>query len=293
MQEYVCNYSLIRFLPYRDAGEFVNIGVMLACGKLRYLDFRIEPRRYKRVTNFFPELDAPVYRDGLRGLRAECERWRKEMPRLANYPIGESEMLMRHIFSELTRAQESVFHFSMPRTLLTAQPDKTLDELFARYVQRRTLEEEVHGEEAMRLQIAQDLRRFGVLSLFRPEYIGTPDYNVKFPFASQSIGDIENDEKRVIKPLNLDRSEPSEITQHGDDWYMRVMRLHEIGHLPKRLLFPVQMPQNDARRTAAADQVRLSLEGFGAETALVTDIEHLREFTRNLPLADTQLPLDG
>jgi len=291
MKEYVCNYSLIRFLPYRDAGEFVNIGVLLACGELKYLDFHVEFKRYKRVTNFFPELEAKVYRDGLRGLKAECERWRREITNLSRYPNKDGEMLMRHIFGELTRAQESVFHFSMPRTLLTPKPEKTLEQLFTRYVQRQFPTDEVHGEEAMRRQIAKSLSDLGLSNRFQPDRIGTDDYGVTFPFVTQPLQNLPETERYVIKPLNLERNEPSEITQHGDDWFMRIRRLREIGHLPKHLLFPVQVPTSNPRRITAAKDARLCLEDLGVETALVTDIEHLRKFTRKLPFANTQLPL--
>lgn len=288
MPEYVCNYSLIRFLPYRDAGEFVNIGVALACGALSFLDFRIEPRRYARVTHFFPELEPAVYRDGLRALQAECDRWHEAAARLEQRNSGDSEAILRHIFGELTRAHESVFHFDAPRALLVSQPSVAIEELFTRYVRRQFPQEKVQGEEAMRRHIAESLREFGVEKSFRPARIGTLDYNIQFPFVEPGNQNTEqpalpllDNAQRAIKPLNLDRSEPSEITQHGDDWYMRVRRLRASGHLPPYLLFPVQKPQHGTRRIAAADKVRLDLESLGVETASFDNMARLKEFTQN------------
>lgn len=134
MKEYICNYALIRFLPYRDAGEFVNIGVALACEELGLLDFRLEFQDSPRVAGFFPEMDMALFRDGLNSLKNECERWRDSLDHISETPNGEKSRLMGHIFGELARPQQSVFHFSKPRTLLSANPETSLDNLFERYV---------------------------------------------------------------------------------------------------------------------------------------------------------------
>src|SRR5690606_28382813 len=57
-----CHYSVVRFCPYPETDEFVNIGVVLACPIIGYLDFkRADLRRRGRVGHFFPELDANIY----------------------------------------------------------------------------------------------------------------------------------------------------------------------------------------------------------------------------------------
>ncbi|MDQ3814925.1 MAG: DUF3037 domain-containing protein, partial [Armatimonadota bacterium] len=184
MAEYVCNYALIRFLPYRDASEFVNIGVALACAPLNFLDFRIEVQRYARVSHFFPELDIIIYRAGLRALRAECDRWRETAARFQRRQPEQGEDIMRHIFGELTRARESLFHFSLPRTALASDPAAKLDQLFTYYVRRQFLAEPVHGEEELRRRMAHSLREFGLERFYQPARIGTPDYHVNLPFVA-------------------------------------------------------------------------------------------------------------
>src|SRR5512135_1840724 len=74
MKELVCNYAIARFLPYRETGEFVNIGVVLTCPQVGYSDFLFEKRKYKRVTDFFPELDVEIFKSGLQAFLLELER---------------------------------------------------------------------------------------------------------------------------------------------------------------------------------------------------------------------------
>jgi hypothetical protein len=153
MAEYVCNYSLIRFRPYRDAGEFVNIGVTLMCAELVLLDFRLELQRSARVGHFFPALDMSIYRDGLLALQGECKRWRDSVIHITAGQHATGEDIVRHIFGELTRTTESLFHLSNPRTVLAEDPAQKIDQLFAHYI-RRQLTELLEVEEVLRQPIS-------------------------------------------------------------------------------------------------------------------------------------------
>ena len=55
MKEVVCNYAIARFRPYRETGEFVNVGIVLICPQVNYFGYLFEKRKYKRITDFFPE----------------------------------------------------------------------------------------------------------------------------------------------------------------------------------------------------------------------------------------------
>lgn len=39
-----CNYAVVRFLPYRETGEFVNVGVVLYCREAGFFDVALEPK---------------------------------------------------------------------------------------------------------------------------------------------------------------------------------------------------------------------------------------------------------
>jgi hypothetical protein len=48
-------------------------------------------------------------------------------------------------FNETVRMRESVFRFGEPRTIMTNNPKELVDDLFARYVQMKTPEQEEAG----------------------------------------------------------------------------------------------------------------------------------------------------
>ena len=74
MSEVVCNYAIARFRPYRETGEFVNVGVVLVCPQAGYFDYLFETHDCQRITDFFPELDANVFKAGINGLLKELAR---------------------------------------------------------------------------------------------------------------------------------------------------------------------------------------------------------------------------
>jgi len=53
-----CNYAMLRFLPYPETGEFVNVGVLVSCQQPCLLDFRMEQDMPCRVQALFPQQDA-------------------------------------------------------------------------------------------------------------------------------------------------------------------------------------------------------------------------------------------
>ena len=55
MKDYICNYSTIRFQPYRETGEFVNIGVLLSCPQVGFFKYRVDKVHHGRISKFFPE----------------------------------------------------------------------------------------------------------------------------------------------------------------------------------------------------------------------------------------------
>ena len=291
MTDHACNYALLQFLPYRDAGEFVNIGVALSCGEMGFLDFRLEMRRWARISHFFPEFEINNYHVGLRALNDEFDRWRASAIRLKMEPKEQREAISRHIFEELARPREGIFRFGSARTVLTPDPVTTLDSLFEYYVRRRFVTEAIHNEEALRRQVAHSLRAFDLERFYKSARIGTPDYHVMLPFvAVEEYALKQNNENssavsqqpplKAIKPLDLDRCEPSEITQRGDEWVVRIRRLQTLAQQPRHWLFVIREPQGAGRARQAADAVRLDLEHHKVLTATNIDTPALIDFAR-------------
>src|SRR5690606_16642933 len=119
----VCNYSILRFLPYPETGEFVNIGIVLLANNGEFR-FKIINTR-KRVTHFFPTLDYRVY------IRARSEV-EDEMHRLTGFFAKHREQLslLATTFRHLIHPRETMMRFSAPGTIATNDASETLEALF-------------------------------------------------------------------------------------------------------------------------------------------------------------------
>jgi len=107
-----CHYSVVRFCPYPETDEFVNVGVLLACPALGFLDgVRADLRRRGRVGRFFPELDPNVYKAAVTAwddLLAAHRRLPKDGQLMADF----DQVQLRDAFFALTRPRESILYYS-------------------------------------------------------------------------------------------------------------------------------------------------------------------------------------
>ena len=267
MIPYICNYAPVRFLPYRETGEFVNLGIVVHCPELSYFNWRIETKKYKRVTAFFPELNVELLKKGRAHLAESLASFPLAMAadELFAGTVGTEEQMQKSVrlFQELVRVREGLFHFGPTGTLLAANPEEALNGLFDRFVERNFARAHEYQETKMKNRLAEMLKQWNFSHLYRDDKVGTEDYHVSFPFVYSKDGIPQ----RVIKPLHLDREDSTEIYDHGDMWLTRVRRLKQNGQMPDVVVFPVSMPEAGKTREAAKDVVaEMKLLGVLAPT---------------------------
>jgi hypothetical protein len=138
MKQFVCNYAPVRFLPYREVGEFANVGVVVHCPQTDFFGYRLIPlQRTRRVTRFFPDLDEKFLSAALSGLDRELARL-QGAHRLTPGEISPEAAKAHSIrFGEVIRRREGVLHFGEAGTLLAETPALALDQLYERFVERQ------------------------------------------------------------------------------------------------------------------------------------------------------------
>jgi len=121
----VCNYAILRFRPYAETEEFVNVGVLVACRQPCLFHFEAEATMPDRAKALFPKQNEHAFVAALEALT-------REMKRLKGGATDPKAVQMA--FSETVRIRESVFRFGEVRTILTGNPEGLTHELFNRYV---------------------------------------------------------------------------------------------------------------------------------------------------------------
>lgn len=274
MRQVVCNYAPVRFLPYREVGEFVTVGVVLHCPQTDFFGYRlVPPRRTGRVTGFFPELDANVFKAALQGTARELARVQAyhsvspgdEVPTV----VAQAQMQR---FRELIRRREGVLHFGDPGTLMGETPQAALAELFSRFVDRQFAQKREYQETVMRNRLIGFLRQWNLSHHYIVnQTVGDDDFHVVMPFVHYE-GEVVD---KVIKPLDLDKAESSDVYHHGGAWVKNMERLKGRDRMPRAVVFAVQLPKI-GKPLAAAKTICDELERLGVNPVEFNNTQKIR-----------------
>jgi hypothetical protein len=301
----VWQHATIIFQPYPDVGEFVNVGVLALAAPGRTFAFRLLPASMTaRIRGFFPELDPDIYKEGRARLAGELNRIESAVNALPlNAPDGTQPPDARQdllefedgshesLFRALTAPRDGLFRFHPKGAILAQDAESALHRLFERYV-IRVNPDHVDAEE---IRLTQEVESWLSEWRLRRHYkkdvrVGTDAFRVKFPFAYQP--EESEPPQRAIKPLNLSKSNSTEIYHHGDLWVSSLNRLKKFGQLPSGVLLPVKMPLATRGATreniTAAEDIFSQLETLKVTVANSEDRAKIREFAE-IPKSDLVL----
>jgi hypothetical protein len=170
----------------------------------------------------------------------------------------------------MLRRRESLLHFAEPGMKL-GLPDETLKQLYDDYVLRTFARTAAYQETVLRNRLGGWLKDWGLRGQYKTNRsVGDEMYHVTLPFVHFE-GTIA---KIAIKPVDLNRNEPTEVYEHGGLWIQRFRRLAERGHLPTRTVVPLSLPTGQGR--LAADEITRELNHLGVETADFNDESRVR-----------------
>jgi hypothetical protein len=283
MKQVVCNYAPIRFLPYREVGEFINIGVVVHCPQTDFFGFKtVSSKRTRRITGFFPELDIKIFKSALEGINRELKRIQAE-----HQPLDTSQEVPLEIareqmarFSGLVRKREGLLHFGDAGTLMAQNGREALDILFARYVERYFAQPPEYHEIQMRRKLDEFLAQWNFSRLYeRNKEIGDEEFHIVMPFVHRAHQRVE----KVIRPLDLNKRDTTDIYQHGGTWVNNMGRLKSRGLLPPHVVFTVEVPDN-GKRLKAADTICDELRAVGVEPVNFQDVQRIRTAVKVEPV---------
>ena len=241
MKKFVCQYAIVRFLPYLETGEFANVGIVFLCPETGYFDFRML-NKARRINAFFEELKVNLYRDAKNGFLKELERIQQFVER-TNTNGNLTQSLVNNIFADLIRPREVMIRFDAVRPLLTDNPTQKLEELFAFYVERDFVTP-VYQEGLIEKNVRNFLKAAHLISKYKKETLGDKEaYHATFPFVYMENGVA----RRVIKPLNLAQDDPAQIFDHGWAWLGKIKKLRDLNLLHDDVLLAVKSPKIEDR----------------------------------------------
>jgi hypothetical protein len=278
MKKLACQYAIVQFMPFIETGEFANIGVVMMEPKEGYFGYKLQTKRVKRITQFFEDLDANVFRNATNELKVELDRVHNTLKahgfdrRLKTNNVG----FATGLFAEVLRPRETIIRFSQPRAVLADNPKEALKQLYDFYVERDFVTKE-YRETVLEKGVRNLLLNAQVAQSFHKERIGDSEFGVQFPF-------VEFDNQlpiKIIKPLNLGQVDSTRILEHGGKWEFRIRELKKRNVFPEQALFAVEGPTGDRRRENAYDEVVEMLTGTGVTVLPFTERNQIVKFAMN------------
>lgn len=275
-----CLYSIIRFAPFVETDEFANVGIVMMAPEQRFFGFKIMGLRHSRVTRFFDQLDAKVFRATMKTVREELDR-AAVMLRQHGFDkrlkVNDVEFA-KHLFAEMIRPRETVVKFSEARMVLVEEPRNSLEDLYGHYVERDFVTRE-YQEGVLERGVRQWLWQAHIAERFARLDVGNDDYHVPFPFVEKH-GDVAI---KAIKPLNLAQPQASKILDHGGQWLFRVNSLKKRGLLPDKVLFAVGPPPTEGTpQMRAFEEIVDSLKDTGVDVLPYAQKTEILEFAADM-----------
>lgn len=270
MNRLFAHYTLVRLLPQADAGEFANIGVVLACPDTGYFGFRLL-RKQRRVTHFFEETTRELLAKLLKELAVELNHVGQVLA------ATRSGAQMLQVMQELAQPRETMVRYALLRTLMTEDPGADLDKLFMRYVQRDLSVAPQPYEQQLTQLVRRTLAGEKLADAFVPDDVGTEEFHVRLPLVYERDGQAI----AAIKPLDLTQDEPTKIYTHGDLWLGHIRRLNRMHLRPEGLLIAAEGPEAaDDKRFRAYREIVDELGQMDVTVVARADGPAIIEFAR-------------
>jgi hypothetical protein len=277
---------VLRFGPYRETDEFVNVGVVVSCPAAGYLNHRIEAKRVARISHFFPEMNIAVYRDSVRsftGTIAQFSASQKE----GHQSLEAEKARIQSSFKELVRPRETILYFSETRVMSAKSPSEALDDLFADYVDRRFAHATEYRETVMKRNLESLLKTHSLLDKYiKDAQVGTDIFKVRLPFvyfdsSFAPSGQVGARPLAAIKPIDLNKSDATDVISHADAWKSKIYRLREFGSAPGKVMFTIGDAPTDSAARIAYDRVIGEFQAMDIDVASENDSNAVLRFAHS------------
>ncbi|MEB0079407.1 DUF3037 domain-containing protein [Pseudomonas sp. CCI3.2] len=257
----------MRFAPFAETEEFANVGIVLSAPAIGRIEYKLARKNLKRVNHFFE--CANLFAKAMEIAQNELDA-----VRLMTADAQEAQ-IVNH-FRYLTEPKESLIRFGPMRSILVENLDVTLEELFARYIERQGIGRD-RREEVMVREIRTLFSEASIRS-FRDDTLTGDLTKLHLPLVHR------NEVVAAIKPLAFDQADPSAILDHCDQWLMKFVRAEREGIIQlKNVLIPVAAPiEGESPRHRKAVQIaKDSIQEHGLQLVDFQASQAIAAFAQN------------
>ena len=268
MNRKICQYSIIRFMPFVETEEFANIGIVVYLPETKELHFKLlSAKEHGRISHFFEPLKKVIFTGAVQIIH-------EELTHIQSLLIN-SRQTKINLYEDLIRPREDIIQYSQNRALFSMDVAKTVDDLFDHYVKHRFAYEKSY-EEKICLRIKNLLKQEQSEKEFKQGFLGDKDkYAVTFPF-------VNSEEAAAIKPIHFRHQDSNKLIEHGSSWLMKIQQLQRRQFIKfNDVLFAYQPPKNEQGILFDAfKDIKSQIEEVGIQMVSVEKGDEIIDFTR-------------
>jgi hypothetical protein len=229
-----CQAVLIRYAADPSRGELLNIGVLLYAPTAGFLGARFVDS-WARITKAFPSADSVHLRRVATAVTKSCSE------RLSEQLVLDAPSNVVAALHSAVPADDASLSHSPVISGVTADPTRTLNELFARFVEEEAPSEErrVRNEQEIWKTLGGAFRARGIHTRLVQRTLTGRHYSEDFEAA------WKNGLWHVAKPLSLDLTEPHAILAKAASWSGRIVALDPQSQ-DARVVLVLGMPSSEA-----------------------------------------------
>lgn len=214
------SFSILRYVHDPVTQEFVNIGVAVYSREAGFLR-AICDTRYARIVKMFAKIDGNRFRQLTRYIQEQISAIGARLPSELPFEPGRE---IEHVLERVLPADDSSIQFSRAGVGLSHNLDRTVEELFERYVNRYTTTADSirrDDEDVWRSTFREPLERRHVTSLLSPKRIVAANYDYEFQRA------WKNNIWHVYEPVSFDLMDGGSILEKANRWVGRATSLQD------------------------------------------------------------------
>jgi len=214
------SFSILRYVHDPVTQEFVNIGVAVYSREAGFLR-AICDTHYARITKMFAKIDGNRFRQITRYIQEQIAAIGAGLPTELPFDPGRE---IEHLLEWVLPADDSSIQCSRAGVGLSHNLEKTVEELFERYVSRYSVPTDSirrDDEDVWRSTFREPLERRHVTALLTPKRIVATNYEYDFQRA------WKNNIWHVCEPVSFDLMDGGSILEKPNRWVGRATSLQD------------------------------------------------------------------
>lgn len=268
-----CSFSVLRYCHDLVSGEFVNVGIVIFSPHERRFDFKIRCKS-ARISAFFNSAKGDAIRKQLRAIESGLKRLN---PQNGILDLEDSDLIS--IVKKVLPVDDSALQWSTPQQILSRSMEKTLADLFERFVMKHDDEgrtKSKKSEQEIWAKFKKSLPDSKLLYAFENKTISGRDDEIEFEHA------WKNGIWHCIEPVSFDLSSPATIKEKAHKWLGQITSISDTREEFKLYLLTAK-PSDQTLNEAYEKAVKV-LSKMPIQTEVIEE-ENFINFGRKLEKA--------